>query len=59
MNKKLIWHINGRYIGLVGTVNGCGSPPLRENLPKTERELELFSSKAENKDILSEAGRQI
>ena len=50
MNKKLICTLMAGAL-LVGTVTGCGSSSEGESSAKGT-ELELFSSKAENKDIL-------
>ena len=50
MNKKLICTLMAGTL-LVGTVTGCGSSSEGESSAKGT-ELELFSSKAENKDIL-------
>ena len=50
MNKKLICTLMAGTL-LVGTVTGCGSSSEGDSSAKGT-ELELFSSKAENKDIL-------
>ena len=50
MNKKLICTLMAGAL-LVGTVTGCGSSSEGDSSAKGT-ELELFSSKAENKDIL-------
>ena len=52
MNKKLICTLMAGAL-LVGTVTGCGSSSEGESSAKGT-ELELFSSKAENKDMFIE-----
>ena len=52
MNKKLICTLMAGTL-LVGTVTGCGSSSEGDSSAKGT-ELELFSSKAENKDMFIE-----